>query len=226
MQIFLLRHGETDWNRQGRCQGSSDIDLNETGHRQAGEVAAHLSRRRIHAVYSSDLRRARQTAEIVGRPHEAPVNIEPDLRELDHGEMEGLTFIEVREKFEGFIERWRSEPAAVRLPGGERLMDVDRRVWSALNRIVENHDGEDAIVVVSHSFPILATLCRISRTPLNQYRTFHLKPCDFSHLCFTPSGGWEIREAVARPAPFRHQAVRPGGGDVGPEKGDRERRMG
>ena len=200
MQIFLLRHGETRWNREGRCQGSSDIELNEVGHRQAGEVAAYLSGRRIDAVYSSDLRRARQTAEIVGEPHDVAVRIEPDLRELDHGEMEGLTFVEVRERFEGLIEQWRSEPVAVMLPGGERLIDVDRRVWSALNRIVESHDDEDTLVVVSHSFPILSALCRISRTPLNQYRTFHLKPCDFSHVSFTRSKGWEIRDVVTDPS--------------------------
>ena len=199
MQIFLLRHGETRWNREGRCQGSSDIELNETGQRQASAVAAHLSRGRIDAVYSSDLRRARETAEIVGGPHEIAVRIEPDLRELDHGEMEGLTFVEVRERFGGLIEQWRTRPVGVELPGGERLLDVDRRVWSALNRIVETHDDGDTIVVVSHSFPILSALCRISGTPLDQYRTFHLEPCELSRVSFTRSEGWAIREAVADP---------------------------
>ena len=159
MQIFLLRHGETRWNREGRCQGSSDIELNGAGRRQAGEVAAHLSRHRIDAVYSSNLSRARETAEIVGGPHDIGVTVEPDLRELDHGEMEGLTFIEVREKFADLIERWRSEPVAVLLPGGERLIDVDRRVWSALNRIVENHDDGDAIVVGQSQFPPFNPCC-------------------------------------------------------------------
>ena len=200
MQIFLLRHGETRWNREGRCQGSSDIELNEVGRRQADEVAEHLGRRRIDAVYSSQLRRARQTAEIVGEPHGVAVRTEPDLRELDHGEMEGLTFVEVKEKFDGWIERWRSQPEGLRLPGGERLLDVDRRSWSALNRIVGDHGDGDVIVVVSHSFPILSVLCRISGTPLNQYRTFHLKPCEFSHVAFSRSKGWEIRQAVADPS--------------------------
>jgi probable phosphoglycerate mutase len=200
MQIFLLRHGETRWNREGRCQGVSDIELNEVGHRQASEVAERLSGRRIDAVYSSHLRRARQTAEKVGNTHDVPVKIEPDLRELDHGEMEGLTFLEVRDRFAELIAQWRSEPVRVVLPGGERLVDVEQRAWSALNRIVESHDEEDSIVVVSHSFPILSMLCRISRTPLNRYRTFHLNPCDFSHVSFTRAGGWEIREAVAQPS--------------------------
>ena len=200
MQIYLLRHGETRWNRESRCQGSSDIELNAAGQRQAGEVAARLSHRRIDAVYSSDLQRARQTAEIVGGPHHVTVRIEPDLRELDHGQMEGLTFVQVRERFPELIELWRSQPVAVVLPGGERLIDVDQRVWLALNRIVEQHDEGDTIVVVSHSFPILSVLCRISGTSLNRYRMFHLEPCDFSHVRFTQSKGWEIREVVTDPS--------------------------
>ena len=143
------------------------------------------------------MRRARRTAEIIGEPHDIAVRIEPDLRELDHGEMEGLTFVEVRERFADLIELWRARPLAVVLPGGERLVDVERRTWSALNRIVENHDDEDSIVVVSHTFPIVSILCRISRTSLNHYRTFHLNPCDFSRVSFTRAQGWDIREAVA-----------------------------
>ena len=200
MQIFLLRHGETRWNRESRCQGSSDIELNAAGQRQAGKVAARLSHRRIDAIYSSDLQRARQTAEIVGGPHDVAVRVEPDLRELDHGQMEGLTFVQVRERFPELIELWRSQPVAVVLPGGERLIDVDQRVWLALNRIVEQHDEGDTIVVVSHSFPILSVLCRISGTSLNRYRMFHLEPCDFSHVSFSQSKGWEIREVVTDPS--------------------------
>ena len=203
MQIILLRHGETRWNREGRCQGSSDIELNELGRRQAGEVAARLSGLRIDAIYSSDLRRARETAETVGAPHHIVVTIDPDLRELDHGEMEGLTFVEVRDRFPGLIEQWRSRPAAVALPDGERLLDVDRRAWSALNRIVENHDDADTVVVVSHSFPLASVLCRISGTPLNDYRTFHFTPCESRRVDYTRAEGWAIREEPVQAQPER-----------------------
>ena len=120
MQVILVRHGATDWNLQGRCQGSSDRDLSEMGTRQAEQIAALLRHEKIHAIYSSNLRRARQTAELIGRPHDLPVLIEDGIRELDHGELEGLTFNEIKTQYREFLSRWRSEPADIRVPGGER----------------------------------------------------------------------------------------------------------
>lgn len=193
MQVFLLRHGETPFNRDSRCQGVSDLELTELGEQQAGEVAAHLSEESIQAVYSSHLQRAKQTAHIVSRAHSVSVTIDHDLRELDHGELEGLTFVQIRDKYEDFIRRWRSEPADLCLPGGERLTDVDERAWRAVNRIVANHEDDHTIVLVSHNFPILSVLCRITRTPLNEYRTFHLDPCGLSHLSYTRQDGWGIK---------------------------------
>ena len=194
MDIFLLRHGETDWNRDHRCQGIVDLDLNGTGVRQANEVAAYLRHERIHSIYSSNLRRAVQTAEVVSREHGLSIQIEPNLRELDHGELEGLTFEEIRDKYGEFIQKWRSEPADLLLPGGERLADVAERAWSAVNRIIDRHIEEHRIVLVSHNFPIVAILCRITNTPLNQYRSFHLDPCGLTHLAFSQNGGWEIKK--------------------------------
>ena len=85
MEVILLRHGATDWNIQGRCQGSTDRELSETGVRQAKLVAASLSQRKISAVYSSGLLRARRTAQLISEPHGLAVHIEHDVRELDHG---------------------------------------------------------------------------------------------------------------------------------------------
>ena len=201
MQVFLLRHGETPFNRESRCQGVSDLELTELGEQQAGEVAAHLSEESIHAVYSSHLQRATQTARIVSRAHGVSITIEHDLRELDHGELEGLTFVQIRDKYEEFITRWRSEPADLRVPGGERLADVDERAWRAVNRIVANHEDDHTILMVSHNFPILSVLCRITQTPLNDYRTFHLDPCGLSHLNYTKKDGWEIKAVNYRGTP-------------------------
>lgn len=193
MDVFLLRHGETHFNREHRCQGISDLELTDLGRQQAGEIAAHLSGKRLHAIYSSHLQRATHTARIVSRCHSAPVLIEPDLRELDHGELEGLTFLEIRDRYTDFIARWRTEPADLLLPGGERLADVDERVWRTMNRIVESHEPHHTILVVTHNFPILSMLCRVSETPLNNYRTFHLDPCSLSHLDYDGTEGWKIK---------------------------------
>jgi broad specificity phosphatase PhoE len=192
MQIILVRHGATDWNLQGRCQGSTDRDLSDAGVRQAEQIAALLSGEKINAIYSSHLRRAHQTATFISRPHNLPVLIEEDIRELDHGELEGLTFNEIKEKYSEFLLRWRSEPAEICVPGGERLDDVAVRAWNALSQIVDRHSGAERILVVSHNFPILGIVCRLTDTHLNDYRSFHLDPCSITRLAHDPGRGWSV----------------------------------
>jgi len=192
-----VRHGATDWNLQGRCQGSTDRDLSDVGVRQAKQIAELLSEEEIHAVYSSHLRRARQTAERISQPHNLPVLIEQEVRELDHGELEGLTFNEIKANYADFLVRWRSEPAEICVPGGERLADVAERAWNGLNQIVQRHADAERILVVSHNFPILGIVCRVSGTHLNQYRTFHLDPCGITRLKYD-GGDWDLTEVNSR----------------------------
>ena len=192
VQIVLVRHGATDWNLQGRCQGATDRELNAVGMRQAEETAAILTQESFHAIYSSALKRARQTAESIAEPHNLPVAIEDELRELDHGELEGLTFNEIKDTYPDFIRRWRTTPAEAQVPGGERLADVAERAWSGLNRIVERHPTAQTIGVVSHNFPILGILCRITGTPLNAYRSFHLDPCGVARLICNGANTWQL----------------------------------
>ena len=201
MDIVLVRHGATDWNLQGRCQGSSDRELSEAGLRQAQQIAALLADEKVSAVYSSQLRRARQTANLISQPHDLPVVIEEQLRELDHGELEGLTFNEIKTRYGEFLTRWRSEPADVRVPGGERLADVAERAWNQLNAIVQRHARAERIVVVSHNFPILGIVCRISGTHLNNYRTFHLDPCGVTRLGHDAERGWTITHVNGKEYP-------------------------
>lgn len=192
MQIVLVRHGATDWNLQGRCQGSSDRDLSEVGVRQAEQLAELLRHENFHALYSSSLRRARQTAELISRPHKLPILIEDNVRELDHGELEGLTFNEIKQNYGEFLTRWRSEPAEVLVPGGERLADVAARAWSGLKQIVRRHPEAERILVVSHNFPILGIVCHVTNTHLNDYRTFHLDPCSVTRLQYDGNGDWQL----------------------------------
>ena len=197
MQIVLVRHGATDWNLQGRCQGSTDRDLSDVGIRQADQIAELLSEQEINAIYSSSLRRAQQTAERISQPHKLPVLIEEDVRELDHGELEGLTFNEIKANYADFLVRWRSEPAEICVPGGERLADVAERAWNGLNQIVQRHVDAERILVVSHNFPILGIVCRVSGTHLNEYRTFHLDPCGITRLKYN-GGDWDLTEVNGR----------------------------
>ena len=197
MQVVLVRHGATDWNLQGRCQGSTDLDLSEAGIRQAEQTAELLSTEEFHAIYSSNLRRARQTAERICRPHNLPVLIEEDVRELDHGKLEGLTFNEIKANFGDFLLRWRTEPAEICVPGGERLADVAERAWNGLNQIVQRHADAKNILIVSHNFPILGIVCRVNGIHLNDYRTFHLDPCSITRLAYE-RGDWRLTEVNNR----------------------------
>jgi phosphoserine phosphatase len=192
VQVLLVRHGATDWNVQGRCQGVTDLELNEVGVRQAEHIASSLSQETLHGIYSSDLRRAQQTAQLISLHHRLPVLIESDVRELDHGRLEGLTFSEIKENYSQFIQKWRTEPAEIQVPGGERLVDVASRAWSALNRIARRHTSNETIVVVSHNFPILGIICEITGTQLNNYRNFHLDPCGVTRLSRNGANYWQV----------------------------------
>ena len=196
-----MRHGATDWNLQHRCQGASDRDLSEVGLRQAEAIALSLRGENLSAIYASDLKRARHTAEVIGQPHGLPVLIEEKIRELDHGKLEGLTFNEIKANYGEFLTRWRSEPAELQVPGGERLIDVAERAWAGLNQIVERHADADNIVVVSHNFPIVGIVCRITGTHLNSYRNFHLDPCGVSRVRCNGDGRWQVTQVNGKEYP-------------------------
>jgi len=189
-----LRHGETQWNLEKRCQGITDIHLNETGLRQAREAALTLSAEKIHAVYCSSLQRAVETARIVSEPHGLDVVTDHDFRELNHGDLEGLTFLEIRASFPAFIADWQRRAAELLIPGGERLTEVEDRAWHAMERIQQNHGPKERVLVVSHQFPMLAILCRVTGTPLNQYRSFHVDPCALVRISHDPVEGWRLLE--------------------------------
>jgi broad specificity phosphatase PhoE len=201
LQIVLVRHGATDWNLQHRCQGSSDRELSAVGVRQAEEIAALLSGENLTAVYASDLKRAQHTAEVIGQPHNLPVRIEESIRELDHGELEGLTFSQIKQNFGEFLTRWRSQPAELQVPGGERLIDVAERAWTGLQQIAERHGADNNIVVVSHNFPIVGIVCRITGTHLNNYRNFHLDPCGISRLQWNGASRWRVTHVNSQEYP-------------------------
>lgn len=136
--ILLARHGETNWNRERRLQGSSDTELNELGRTQARELAEALADVELSAVYSSDLQRARETAEIVAARKGLAVEVDRDLRERNFGSWEGLTRAEIAERFPD-----------LELHDGESDADVRRRVLAAVHRIVAAHPT-GSVLVVSH----------------------------------------------------------------------------
>lgn len=132
-ELLLVRHGETDWNAEGRLQGHTDRPLSEYGRSQASRLAADLEGEDVEAIYSSDLARARETAEIVGERIGLPVVLDPGLREKDWGNWEGLTAVE-RDRVE-FV--------------GESTEAHQERMLQALQRIAERHPA-GRVLVVTH----------------------------------------------------------------------------
>lgn len=202
MKLILVRHGETDWNRTGRCQGISDIDLNNNGKKQIQELADSLKAENIRAVYSSDLKRAVETARAIASHHNLSVNIEKDLREMDQGELEGLLFTEIRERYDHVLREWRESPETLKLPKGESLTELQERALRAFNKILARHSGQ-TVVTVSHNLTITTLLCEFTGVGLKGFRDFKLKAACKNHLvCNEDSVQIEILNDVSHLSPI------------------------
>ncbi|MDY6864831.1 MAG: histidine phosphatase family protein, partial [Halobacteriota archaeon] len=152
----------------------------------------------IHSIYSSNLKRAYQTAEIIGQFHEVDIEVKEGLCELNQGDFEGMVFTELMEKHSKFLKRWVEDPASVIIPNGESLIELQSRAWESLKEII--HEDKNTIVV-SHNFTIMALLCKIKEMDLKDIRSHRIdnasktviefedkKPVlistnDVSHLC-------------------------------------------
>ncbi len=153
--LILARHGETDWNRDGIWQGHGDPPLNELGRRQAAELADRLADVKIDALYSSDLKRAYETATIVGRAKELEITADPDLREMDVGSWSGLTSEEIATRFPGMAGH-----------DGEPREAFDARAVGALHRIAKAHTGQQ-VVVITHGGVVRALERHLFGEPRN-----------------------------------------------------------
>lgn len=170
MRLILVRHGETDTNKAGVALGRDDVELNEHGRWQAERVAGSLEDEPIVAVYSSPLKRALTTAEAVASCHGLKVQVDDGLIEMDIGEMEGLTYKQVGERYPRFLQLWLGGQAAYEaMPGGESLADVQERAWQALERIRQRED-QGTVAAVTHNFVILTLLCRVLGLELADFR--------------------------------------------------------
>ena len=167
MELILIRHGETIWNKEGRVQGLSDIELSDIGLNQARKLALSIQDHPIHAIYSSPLKRAHQTALIINEIHHAPINLEPGLMEMNQGDFEGLTFQELMACEKDFLQRWIKDPAAVNMPNGESFIGLQNRAWPVVANII---DKTENAIIVSHTFTIAAILCKIQNVSLSQFR--------------------------------------------------------
>jgi len=158
-EIILVRHGETEWNVEEVFRGRIDIGLNETGVRQAELLAQYLSRLNIDAVYSSPLRRALNTAEVIARYHKLKVEIAPGLIDFDFGKWQGLSLQEVKDRYKELYAEWVGTPHLVKIPDGESLDEVRERALAMVDEVVAKHKG--TVVLVSHRVVNKVLICAL-----------------------------------------------------------------
>lgn len=187
MRLILVRHGETMWNRENRVLGQNEVELNETGRKQAERLALAFKDEKVAAIYCSPLRRARETAEEIARFHELPVVADDALMEIDAGELDGLTFDEMRERYGEFLEQWLRDATAIAMPGGESMGQLQQRAWAGVERIVSAHPDE-TVIVVSHSFAIQSIICKALGMALSNFRRLRLNVGSLSILDFGKRG--------------------------------------
>jgi broad specificity phosphatase PhoE len=171
IRILLIRHGETDWNRNGRFQGRSDLPLNQKGRDQAHALASALKDEPLTAIYSSPLTRALETAHFIKDFHPSvPLFEEEGLMEMNLGEFEGMEAQRWVVEYPDFIKRWRDTPASVAMPGGESLQEVQTRAIQTLERITRRYPGEGTLLLCSHNFVNRTLLCYALNIPLDRFR--------------------------------------------------------
>jgi len=179
--FVFVRHGETDWNREKRVQGSKGAPMNPAGHEQAKGLTRALWEVPIQAVYSSELPRAVETASYVAGPHRVNVVTDPRLNEIHHGDWEGLAESELPDL--ELYRRWREDPTSVTLPGAEPLSAVSARAVEAMREIAARHPASEGLVaVVSHQIVLALLKCHILDRPWNQIRKLALGVASYEVL--------------------------------------------
>lgn len=170
MRLVLVRHGETPWNSERRIQGCrSNTELSMRGKEQAEKIALSLRSQKISHIYSSPLKRAMDTAYVVAQTCGLEVTTIPELKEIDAGELEGLTEKQLKGQYGEFWEEWKRGSPSLRLPGGESLEELQRRAWRAIEHITEKYPDE-MVVVVSHFFTSLTIICQTLELDLYHIR--------------------------------------------------------
>jgi broad specificity phosphatase PhoE len=183
MRILLLRHAETDWNRERRFQGWRDIPLSPTGREQAESAARLLAASPLAAVWSSPLARARETAALIAAPHKLPVREADAFKEMGFGDWEGLTRDEVRERFPDAHRAWAETPHEAAWPGAETLGVVRARALAGLEALRAAHQGQ-TVCLVSHGITSRILILEALGLGLDRLWSLQLSSTGISELEF------------------------------------------
>lgn len=173
MKLLFVRHGETDWNVEKQIQGGTDTELNETGIEQARKLGQKLTKQqlKIAKIYSSTLKRAYKTAQIVGEMIGVEVEGAEGLEEMNLGQWEGMRWHEVRETYPTEYNKWHRNRRYQKTPDGESYQELLERLLPAIKKIIQKEKG--TVLIVTHSADIVTLLAVIHQTPFDQMFQVH-----------------------------------------------------
>ena len=180
-KLYLIRHGETDYNNELRFQGQIDIPLNQKGIEQAEKVAEFLKDVPLQAIYSSSLQRALTTAEIIGRAKGIEPQATDALREMSFGIWENMNSKDIQKKYAKEWKDFFAKPASTKIPQGESMSDVQKRAYPVVQQILDEHPEGD-VAFVAHGGIIRVLICTMLGLDLD--RSWHLHVGNASVTCF------------------------------------------
>ena len=172
IKLILIRHPETEWNEKKRYMGRADIPLNSKGKKQARIISNYLKKEKVSVVYSSGLKRALETAELIAKTRNLKVKQDPRLNETNFGRWEGMTFKQIQKRYPGLAKKFISNLLKLRIPGGESFPEFKNRINGFLKEILTRKKGN--VVIVSHGGTNRVIICSLLKIP-------------FSHL-------WQIKQ--------------------------------
>jgi len=189
-RICFIRHGETDWNAEKRIQGHTDISLNEVGRAQALAMAFNAAHQRFHAIYSSDLLRAQETAQVLAQREDHTVKLLPQLRERHYGIFQGITAAQGAERYPQAYAYYLARDLDYDFETGESLRGFAERVSEGIDWLVRHHSGQ-TIAAVSHSGVLDVIYRRATNRPLSTPRDFKIPNCALNWFHFDGQG-WHL----------------------------------
>jgi alpha-ribazole phosphatase len=181
IRLLLVRHGQTIWTAVGRYQGHTDVPLDDLGRRQAAGLGHRFAGQPVHAIYSSDLQRARCTAEAIGQTTGVAVTVEPRLREASFGVWEGLTLAQMCEGWPQEFAAWQADPLTRVPPGGETLAQLTARVSAFLDDVKARHQNQ-TVLLVAHGGTLRAVLCHALNLPTHVFWRIEMNSASVSEL--------------------------------------------
>lgn len=171
VKFFLIRHGQTLWNEQGRYQGNHDISLTGLGIRQAKSAAKYLSRVKLSNIYSSPLKRAADTANIIGKSKDLRVIVREGLKEIYFGKWEGMKFNDINTEFHDDYQKWLKDPYNNCPTGGECFKEVQERVLAEIDNMIKENEDKSSVAVITHGGIIYSLLVNWLQIPLSRWRS-------------------------------------------------------